>query len=97
MQNNLIWAYNQMAKKLSALQKKPKIGLWEITGCAQILEIERPEGGGIVIKCVVQPLTSFTKTAALSVIRTQCLCISFIFIILLYQNGELCMQTQCWR
>jgi hypothetical protein len=38
MQNDLIWACNQMAKKLSG--KKPKIDLWEITGCAQIQEIE---------------------------------------------------------
>jgi hypothetical protein len=29
-----------MAKKLSG--KKPKIDLWEITGCAQIQEIEWP-------------------------------------------------------
>jgi hypothetical protein len=35
MQNDLIWAYNQMAKK-------SKIDLWEIRGFAQILEIERP-------------------------------------------------------
>jgi hypothetical protein len=33
MHNDLIWAYNQMAKKLS---EKPKIDLWEITGCAQM-------------------------------------------------------------
>jgi hypothetical protein len=35
MQNDPIWAYNQMAKK-------SKIDLWEIAGCAQIQEIERP-------------------------------------------------------
>jgi hypothetical protein len=29
-------------KKSSASQKKPKIDLWKITGCAQIQEIERP-------------------------------------------------------
>jgi hypothetical protein len=29
-------------KKLSAQQKKTKIDLWEITGCAKVQEIERP-------------------------------------------------------
>jgi hypothetical protein len=42
MQNDPIWAYNQMVEKSSAPQKKPKIDLWEIRGCAQIQEIERP-------------------------------------------------------
>jgi hypothetical protein len=44
MQNDLIWAYNQMAKSRPHCRKKPKIDLWEITGCVQIQEIERPEG-----------------------------------------------------
>jgi hypothetical protein len=39
MQKDLIWAYNQMAKKSSTLQKKAQKDLWEITGCAQIQEI----------------------------------------------------------
>jgi hypothetical protein len=42
MQKDLIWADDQMAKKLSAPQKKAQKDLWEITGCAQIQEIERP-------------------------------------------------------
>jgi hypothetical protein len=42
MQKDPIWASNQMAKKFSAPQKNPKIDLWEITGCTQIQEIERP-------------------------------------------------------
>jgi hypothetical protein len=40
MQKDLISAYNQLAKKLSATQK--------ITGCAQIQEIERPETGSTI-------------------------------------------------
>jgi hypothetical protein len=43
MQNDLIWAYNQMAKSHLHHRIKPKIDLWEITGCAQIQEIVRPE------------------------------------------------------
>jgi hypothetical protein len=31
-------------------RKKPKIDLWEITGCAQIQEIERPGGDSFVIQ-----------------------------------------------
>jgi hypothetical protein len=43
MQYDPIWAYNQMAKKTRPhCRKKPKIDLWEITGCT-IQEIERPE------------------------------------------------------
>jgi hypothetical protein len=30
-------------KVVRTAEKKPKIDLWEITGCAQIQEIERPE------------------------------------------------------
>jgi hypothetical protein len=45
MQNDPVSAYKQLAKKLSALQKKAQnrslAGVWEITGCAQIVEIER--------------------------------------------------------
>jgi hypothetical protein len=36
MENDPIWAYNQMAKSRPHCRKKPKIDLWEITGCAQI-------------------------------------------------------------
>jgi hypothetical protein len=39
MQNDPIWAYNQMAKMSSDRRKKPKIDLWEITGCAEIQEM----------------------------------------------------------
>jgi hypothetical protein len=44
MQKDLIWAYNKKKwqKSHPHHRKKPKIVLCEITGCAQIHEIERP-------------------------------------------------------
>jgi hypothetical protein len=55
MQNDLIWAYIQPNGKKSCphRRKKPKIELWEITGCAQIQEIERP--GYDLSQCLLYP------------------------------------------